>query len=122
MLQGGRLKAYEEPIISTTFGNIVGGSDLNHAAQADQAAKQAVDDDELLPLATKALAKLFVNNMNWAKVFMRGILSIVLKYFNTRIDKSDKMDSVVNALEQAHKQAPANTRGHFDEAYNAAKP
>ena len=95
---------------------------MNHAAQADQAAKQAVDDDELFPLAAKALAKLFVNNMNWAKLFVKGMLSIALKYFNTRIDKSDKKDNVVNALEQEHKQAQANTRAHFDEACNAAKP
>ena len=60
--------------------------------------------------------------MNWAKLFVKGMLCIALKYFNTCIDKSDKKDSVVNALEQVHKQAQANTSAYFDEACNAAKP
>ena len=97
-------------------------AEVNHAAQADQATKQAVDDDELLPLAAKAMAKLFLHNMNWAKLCVKEMRSIALKYFNIRIDKSDKKVSIINALEQAYEQAQANTRAQFDETYSAAKP
>ena len=97
-------------------------AEVSNAEKAEQAAKQVADDDELLgtELATKSLAKLRKNNMDWVKLTRKEIRCLALKYLNTRIDKGAKKAEVVTEIEQAYEHAQPNVRDQFDEAYNAS--
>jgi hypothetical protein len=94
-------------------------AEVSNVEKAEQVAKQAADDDELLDLdlATKSLAKLRKNNMDWAKLTRKEMRCLALKYLNTRIDKNAKKGEVVIELEQAYEHAQPNARAQFDQAY-----
>ena len=90
-------------------------AEISNITQAERSLMSAQEDDELIPIAPAAIAKLLKAKMDWSKLTVKEIHATCLVYLKTRVLKKKKALLVLEA-EKLYDAAQVNMKAAFNTA------